>query len=507
MRFPRLATGLLLAFSAGVAAQPVAVSEAPLDVDVTVYRDPNRSARQGLNLRWLNGFALISERRLVRVPAGESEIRFEGVAGGIVPQSAIVTGLPEPIVERNRDALLLSPATLLDRSLGRRVHLRRTQAATGEVREQEAIVRSSAAGAVVLETESGFEALRCSGLSETIVYDEVPSGLSAKPTLSVRARSSRAAEAVVTLSYLATGLDWKADYVATLSEDESKLDLFAWLTLASSDETSFVYADTQAVAGRVNREYARRQSAQGGSLSLRCWPNGTTSDIDEEEIQVTGSRVAERAMMVPPPPPPPPPPAPAPVAAMEAKQEQLGDLKLYRIPEPVTVAANSQKQVALLQRQGIEVSLVYRHDAYGSEGVLTGQAQRVLVTRNRESEGLGLPLPAGQVRLFAQGPRPILLGEGSLDDKAVGEKIEIAVGASPSVRVEQALTERRGDRSRYRLILSNANPRPVRTEVRIRGEEAKAESGGRLERRDGLPTWSATVPANGTATLVYSIRS
>ena len=60
------------------------------------------------------------------LPAGETELRFEGVAGGIVPQSAIVTGLPDGIVERNRDAYLLSPESLLDRSLGRRVHLRRT---------------------------------------------------------------------------------------------------------------------------------------------------------------------------------------------------------------------------------------------------------------------------------------------------------------------------------------------------------------------------------------------
>ena len=84
-------------------------------------------------------------------------MRFEGVAGGILPQSAIVTGLPEGIVERNRDAYLLSPATLLDRSLGLRVHLRRTSRATGRVREQDAIVRSGAGGAVIVETEGGFE--------------------------------------------------------------------------------------------------------------------------------------------------------------------------------------------------------------------------------------------------------------------------------------------------------------------------------------------------------------
>ena len=66
--------------------------------------------------------------------------------------------------------------------------------ATGAVREQEAIVRSGAGGAVVLETEAGFEALRCTGLHETLVYDRVPPGLSARPTLSVRDAQPRSGD-------------------------------------------------------------------------------------------------------------------------------------------------------------------------------------------------------------------------------------------------------------------------------------------------------------------------
>src|SRR6185503_17567094 len=118
-------------------------------------RAPHRAADTAIDLEWLEGYALISETRRISIPAGESEIRFEGVAGGILPQSAIVRGFPEGIVERNRDAYLLSPESLLDRSLGRRVHLRRTSGATGEVREQEAVIRSGAGGAVVLQTAEG----------------------------------------------------------------------------------------------------------------------------------------------------------------------------------------------------------------------------------------------------------------------------------------------------------------------------------------------------------------
>ena len=57
-------------------AQQVAVSQRPERVAVTVYRDPQRPAGREVDLGWMNGFALISETRRVRIPAGDVEIRF-----------------------------------------------------------------------------------------------------------------------------------------------------------------------------------------------------------------------------------------------------------------------------------------------------------------------------------------------------------------------------------------------------------------------------------------------
>ena len=96
---------------------------------------------------------MVRETRHVSLPAGDSELRLEGVAGGIVPQSALVEGLGD-VVEKNRNSKLLSPGLLLDASLGKRVHLRRTSMATGAVREQDAVVLASGEG-VVLQTPDG----------------------------------------------------------------------------------------------------------------------------------------------------------------------------------------------------------------------------------------------------------------------------------------------------------------------------------------------------------------
>ncbi len=508
--------GFVLFTAAPAAAQTIATSLGPEQVGVTVYRAPSRPASERLNLEWLNGFALITETRRVSLPPGEVEIRFEGVAGGILPESAIVTGLPGGVVEKNQDAYLLSPASLVDASLGKRVNLRRTSYATGQVREVEAVVRSSSQGGVVLETEAGVEALRCTGLAETITYDRVPPGLSEKPTLSVRVRSERPADATVTLSYLATGFDWQANYVAELSPDGKRMDLFAWLTLANADETGFRNASTNAVAGRLNRSSGPVTRPRGEPLRLECWPSGTTSDVltvqavnAREEIIVTGSRVAMSA----PPPPPPPPPPPMAAPAMMAQQEELGDLKLYRIPEPVTVAAKSQKQVAFLDRNGVEVDTIYRQRLYAG-AALQQPVMRVLTTRNRREEGLGLPLPAGGVVLFAKGrERPVLIGRGSMDDNAVGEDVEIEVGAANAVTTQLSSGQpppREGPiravpavTADWELTVSNARPEPIRFEAELEIGSGSFTAARTLARRNGRPLWAVTVPANGQATLRY----
>src|SRR5918997_1897979 len=162
-----LALLLGLGLAAQASAQSLVTSPAPDKVAATVYRNPDRGL-EPLNLQWLGGYALVSETRRVSLPAGESELRFEGVTSGIVPQSAIVTGMGEAVIEKNRDARLLSPGSLLDASLGERLTLRRTSRATGAVRQQDAIVRATSDG-IIVQTEGGIEALRCTGLPETLI--------------------------------------------------------------------------------------------------------------------------------------------------------------------------------------------------------------------------------------------------------------------------------------------------------------------------------------------------
>jgi hypothetical protein len=479
-------------------AQDVVSSSAPDAIAVTIYRAPNRSADQEIDRAWLQGYALVTEQRTIAIPAGHATIRFEGVAAGILAESAIVTGLPQGVREKNLDADLLSPRSLFARSFGRPVTIRRE---IGEkIVEERAIIRSGVDGAAILQTKEGFEAVDCSPQPDSLVYDQVPVGLPAKPTLSIETDSPRAGHATVTLSYLAWGFDWQANYVATLRQDGHHADLTAWVTMASSDTTSFTNAEAMVVAGKVKREDSapyRGDRTSDAMIVFRCFdrPAEYIGPMQQRgELRRLSAFAAADANIVV-------------TARRAARQEDLGDLKLYRVPDRTTVAAMAQKQVALLERRSVPVDIVYV--ARVSSGDNVAKPMIVLRAVNRKEKGLGLPLPAGAVAVFQ--PRdgvPLLVGEGSLDDKAIGEDVEITVAQATQVTAEIINTASAVDRNDYVLTVRNANPFPIRFEAAFPIDTPQRMSAGiELARKNGRDLWAIEVPANGTREFRYGRSS
>lgn len=503
-----------------LAAQVVVVSGEPEAVSLTVYRG-QKYGNASISKDWPTGYALITETRTVTIPAGESVVRFEGVAEGMFPESAIVTGLPKGVKEKNRDARLLSPQGLVDAYLKRQVTLTRTSKATGAVRTQEAFITAGPGGGVILQTAEGYEALHCTGLPERMGYGGVPANLSAKPTLSVITNSDAAVTAKLTLTYMAAGFDWQANYVAQVQErgadGKGKVDMFAWLTLANGGNQSFMGANTMAIAGEPNRV---RRGAQprptGSALNIQCWPQQRTHQVpfrpgflyvappppppapmamyemaDAENIVVTGARMrAEKSM--------------SPVAVMVAEQEDLGDLKLYRVPEPVTVNAKGQKQVAMLVKPGAAFDHYYAANVTNFGGDSQPMAL-MLRSENRKEKGLGLPMPQGQVMIFEDSKYgPLITGESSLLDRAIGDEIEMRVGNSSDVRISVTRISEKSKRQRWKVEVTNARNSPVNVEVEIPYQLIGNPKD--VKKVDGVPTWKATLPANGDATLYYELK-
>jgi hypothetical protein len=537
MRAPALATSLALivAASTSAAADNAAsaairevTADAPSNLIVTVYRAPYRESGS-LDLDSLQGFALVSETRLLHLPAGLSRVRFEGVADGIEPASAIITGLPGTVVEKNRDARLLSPSALIAASVGKPVELLRTNRKTGKPTRLAGTILSDAGGGVVFKTDQGIEALRCSGMPETFSFEAI-ADLSARPTLSVEVRTPNAVTQQLTLTYLARGFDWAANYTADLSADGKHLNLGAWVTLANSNGVGFPAAHAQVVAGKLNRESGEVEPiAIGGPVLARCWPRESTSDQPMVLARLeAGDRMFKKSVNAP---------MPAAmgmmrdmvtVSAQKVQQEQLGDLKLYRVPERTTLASRQSKQVRLMDQFAIPVTTIYEMDF--SQGTSYSKpAQRLLRTKNTRENHLGLPLPSGSVVVFSErGGERLLQHESGMRDTAVDEEVEIDMGSSPDVQVSVSRQETLAESDKAKLLtlvpgitlrsvkvhdlqqaeIANARDSDIQFELRVPLAE-----GARIVRADhplatknGRPIFRFKVPANQTVTVRYQTQ-
>ncbi|MBD2840851.1 DUF4139 domain-containing protein [Erythrobacter rubeus] len=482
-------------------------------VEVSIYRGSNSESPR-LYLGRLQGFALISETREVTVPAGPVIVRFEGVASGIEPASALVKGIG--IDEKNQNANLLSQRGLLDHFTGQQVTIRRTNPFTGKIIEEQATIRSGS-DRLLIQTDQGFEAVACTGLNQTLVFDRAPQNLSAKPTLSVRIPDQPGGTYTMTLTYLASNFDWRANYVAELNDEGTRADILGWLTMASSDSTSFFDARANAVAGEVYRENEDYENTLFSSgfrpVRYQCWPSESTGQFTEGLYQRRPFAIST---------------APSPTARRQesdllegpfdggvilvtgsriAQREDLGDLKLYRIPFPTTVAANSQKQVAFIQKQNVEGEIIYQLEI--GRGDNFDRINRVFRATNKEENGLGEPLPSGQFAFFQQilGLRQ-LVGEDRMDDKAVGEEVELDLGLASNViaSIERGWWDEKNDRwEEFTLTVRNASPLPITFESEFLDDEDYEHKrfNQRMRKRDGRPLWRTEVPANGVVDLRY----
>ncbi len=505
-------------------------ASAPSDVSVTIYRAPWRNGGS-IQLDRLGGFAVIQEVRTVRIPAGRSRLRFEGVVDGILPESAIVTGLPGGVLEKNRDAALLSPSSLMRAVRGKDVTLKRTDPRTGKPVLVAGEIISAGPDGVVFKTAAGTEALRCTGMPETFRYSSGAEGLSARPTLSVMTRSARPITVTVTLTYIAEGFDWSANYTAHINPDGKTMDIGGWITLANGNSVSLPNARTQIVAGGLNRAYVQKFVNNQPQVIARCWPQQRTHEVprkperpyslvspylgedydayDEEaamEMRAQRKGVPVMAMSAPPPPPPPPasPPPPPP-------PEQLGDLKLYRVPQRTTVSALGMKQTRLVEQRGVPFDRIHTTTI---DAAIWGGGERIypvgviLRTRNTKENKLGLPLPSGSFVIEQDHwGRTMRIAEPNLSDTAEGEKIELGSGTSPDVTVTRRSISRTNDREVVEVEIANAAPYELNFELKlpIYGNSKIVEADQAWEKRDGTPLFALKVPANGTVKIRYTV--
>lgn len=220
------------------------------------------------------------------------------------------------------------------------------------------------------------------------------------------------------------------------------------------------------------------------------------------------------------------------VTGAKVQQEQLGDLKLYRVPERTTLASRQSKQVRLMDQSGIPVDTIYGADlATGYRGSESeAPAHRLLRTKNTLANHLGLPLPSGSVAVFGwfNGER-LLQHESGLRDIAVDEELQIDMGESSDVQVSVTPQETRIDSSGARLLplvpgvtlrsvkvdevqrveVSNARAAAIDFELRLRLPDGArvVRADHPLSAKNGTPIFRFKVPANQMITVRFQTQA
>jgi hypothetical protein len=488
------------------------VSQRPDAVSVTLYDGGTYGSLSGLSIWSSRYFGFISETRIVDLPAGRSTIRFRGVASSLVPESVRVEGLPGGSVERNFDYNLLGPGSLLERSIGRTVHVVRTDPKTGKETREDAVIRATSQGPI-LDAGGRIAALHCGGPPERLEFDEVPAGLTDAPTYAIAADVAAAGRYTIKLTYIAMGMGWSANYVAHIHPGGRTLDLAGWVTLANVSDTSFRDAPVDVVAGRLNDEgggsaiWLDDSTRQPDCWPMDDWPHMLWLEALLRE-RMRGSQVGVYSSS----------PVTAVTNAFDARP--LGDYKLYRLPERTTVAAHQTKQVRFVDRRDVAFERVYAAEVALDPEQAADADQPVVAEyrmRNDIKDGLGLPLPAGTMALLDGDGR--FIGEQALpDDAPVGAPVVTDAGAALDVFAHLRLVEShklgRGKDARTRdtfeITLRNAKPAVIPFMLY---QELWSFPGARVVAEDrphgmdrGLPMWRFDLAPGESASLRYTVE-
>jgi hypothetical protein len=202
-------------------------------------------------------------------------------------------------------------------------------------------------------------------------------------------------------------------------------------------------------------------------------------------------------------------------------REELGDYQLYRLAERTGVAANQTKQVMFLSRADVTISRILRHEVRDlrRSDRAPRHARILLRTRNEQAKGLGEPLPRGTARVFAPAGDLGVLYAGDADtrDTAVGLDWELETGSSADVTrtvtiVRHTTRPLSGDRVRHTADVSIdlANARETSEAVELvqavmGASQRLTQASAPWAMRDGAPTFTLTVPANGRVVLTYRV--
>jgi hypothetical protein len=442
-----------------------------IDLNVTVYN---------------SNLALIRDVRQIHLASGVSPLRFEDVAAAIMPATVHFRSLSEPaklaVVEQNYEYDLLDAQKLLQKYVGREVTLvhGEEQASSTKWVETKAILLADNNNQPVWKI--GNEIV--TGMPTSWYrFSELPGNLYSRPTLVWTLDNRGATAQKLEASYLTNNMNWIADYVLTVSRDEKTSDLDGWVTLTNNSGTAYENAKLQLVAGEIH-QVAPVVTAAAGFARM------------------------EAAAPAPP----------------QFQQENISEYHLYTLGRRTSIQNNESKQINLLSGTGVPIEkfLAVEGQSYyyrNQQGIGNPIPEPVKVYyrfKNEEKGGLGMPLPAGTVRVYQADSKGGIqfVGEDHINHTPKDETLKIYVGDAFDVVCERKLIDyKKLDKNLYemefQITLRNHKDTPVTVEARepVGGDWEVVNSNLKWTKLDATTiSFEIPVDQDGAATLDYRVR-
>ena len=333
--------------------------------------------------------ALIKQIRNVELNQESPILKFADVAAQIIPSSVHLCSLNEnsnfQVIEQNFEYDLVSSEKILEKYINYPIEIIREN---GELIKGTLLSKSEKS--LVLNCEEGIKIIPWND-KMSINVKQLPDGLITKPTLIWELDGIKTGNEKIEVSYLSEGLSWHAEYVGVLNEDESNLNLAAWISLNNRCGTTFDNAKLKLVAGDVNR--ASTSNSRGRLRTTRA----------KTQFATAGSQF---------------------------KAKSFFEYHIYELERVTTLKNNQIKQIALFSPVDINCEKKFYYNFSQS----SKKIQVRLNFKNDKASGLGRPLPAGIFRIFKSieleksGKSMEFVGEDRIDHTAKSEELKIKLG-------------------------------------------------------------------------------
>jgi len=456
----------------GTAADQSTTLNDQTDLAVTVYN---------------SNIALVRDVRDLSLPKGNFRLKFMDIAATVNPATVHFRSLTEPdkvgVIEQNYEYDLLEPAKLLNKYVGKEVTLVRSYMDNGTTKREEI-------KATLLANNNGpvwkiGNDIVTGVYGESYRFPEVPANLYDRPTLLMSLENSGAPKQKIESSYLAGNLSWNADYVLTVGRDDKAADLDGWVTIVNNSGTAFHHAKLQLVAGDLNRlpEAARYRAADMMTKA-----------------------------------------APA-AAANQFQQENFSEYHLYSLARRTSVEDKETKQISLLEGSGLPVEKLfvvngqnfYYHNAQNPGSPIKDPVQVLYKFKNEEKAGLGIPLPAGNLRVYQKDSKGgvLFIGEDRIDHTPKDEFVTVKIGNAFDVVAERRQTDYKSISNRvwqmeFEITIRNHKDTPVTVQVNepIGGDWEMLNSTYKYTKTAAFAAqFDVPVKANGESVLKYRVQA